>query len=203
MVRSMTRKKRPARRDAGRPRGAPIAEAVLARTLEELAAVGLEGLSIERIAKAAEVNKTSIYRRWPTREALVAAALEGIAADVGSQLADTGSLRGDLLHLATQVAAHVSRPEGRALLRAAFAESAEESVAELAAQQLAGRGGPLRTLVVRARARGEWRSGVSGQQLVSMLVGAILHRVLLEHAAVSKRWLEGLVDLALLGALPR
>ena len=48
MVRCMTGKKRPKRRDAGRPRGAPVARAVLRETLEELATSGLEGLSVER-----------------------------------------------------------------------------------------------------------------------------------------------------------
>ena len=45
----MKPKKPVARRDAGRARGAPIAEAVLASTLAELATSGLEGLSVERI----------------------------------------------------------------------------------------------------------------------------------------------------------
>ena len=74
----MARHKRIARRDAGRARGAPIVEAVLTRTLEELAQAGLEGLSVERIARRAEVNKTSVYRRWPSRGELVAAALEQV-----------------------------------------------------------------------------------------------------------------------------
>src|SRR5690242_7791444 len=85
----------PRRRDAGRPRGQPITEAVLDRTLEELASFGVAKLSVSRIARAADVNKTSVYRRWPTREALVAAALERVHERLASQLQDTGSLRGD------------------------------------------------------------------------------------------------------------
>lgn len=200
----MKRTQRVTRRDAGRARGAPIAEAVLTRTLEELATAGLEGLSVERIARRAEVNKTSVYRRWPTREALVAAALEGILDDVASNVPDTGSLRGDLLGLLGRVARFVGQPAGRAVVRAALSESAEASVAALAAARLSQQaGGPVRDLVARARARGEWRRGVSAEQLVSMLVGAILHRAMLEHGSLTKRWLGSLVDLALHGVLPR
>ena len=55
-------KKKP-RRDAGRPRGEPIEAVVLARTLEELVEHGVDGASIDRIARAASVNKTSVYRQ--------------------------------------------------------------------------------------------------------------------------------------------
>lgn len=179
-------------------------EAVLTRTLEELATAGLEGLSVERIARRAEVNKTSVYRRWPTREALVAAALEGILEDMGSQVPDTGSLRGDLLGLLGPLMEFMGSPTGRAVVRAALSESAASSVAELASRRLKQQSkSPVRALVARARARGEWRAGVKGEQFVFALVGAILHRAMLEHAGLTRRWLGSLVDLMLLGVLPR
>lgn len=176
----------------------------MTRTLEELATVGLEGLSVERIARAAEVNKTSIYRRWPTREALVAAALEGVLDSVAAQAPDTGSLRGDLLGLLEPVVDFLGQPTGKAVVRAAFAESSASSVAAMAARRLEQQAtGPVRALVARARARGEWRAGVKGEQLLFMLVGAAIHRAMLEHAELTKRWLGSLVDLALQGVLPR
>lgn len=188
--------RRKQRRDAGRARGAPIVEAVLTRTLEELATSGLAGLSVERVAQRAGVNKTSVYRRWPTKEALVAAALEGILEDVAMKAPDTGSLRGDLLGLLEPVVALVSQPIGLAVLRAALSESSASSVSALAARKLGERStSPVRALVARARKRGEWRKGANGEQLIFMLIGAILHRVLLEHAPLSKRWLGSLVDL--------
>lgn len=200
----MGTKRRTPRRDAGRPRGAPIADAVLAATLRELASAGVEGLSIERIARDADVNKTSIYRRWPTRESLVAAALEGVAAQAAGHLLDTGSLRGDLLALLGMVSELVGSPLGRGLLRAALTESTEAAVAALAADQM-GRGtvGPARAIVTRAKARGEWARGTRGEMVVHALVGAVIHRVALEHGSVDRRWLGSLVDLMLRGALPR
>jgi AcrR family transcriptional regulator len=199
----MNRKQRVTRRDAGRARGAPIVEAVLTRTLEELATAGIEGLSVERIARKAEVNKTSIYRRWPTREALVAAALEGISRQMAMQVPDTGSLRGDLLGVLGPIAQLLGSPVGRGLVRAALSESSESSVADLAGRLSQETTRPTHTLMERARARGEWRAGVSDEQLVFMLVGAMLHRVMLEHADLSPEWLESLVDLVLFGVLPR
>jgi AcrR family transcriptional regulator len=204
MVASMSRKQRAPRRDAGRARGAPIVDTVLARTLEELAVHGHEGLSVERIAKSAQVNKTSVYRRWPTREALVAAALEGVLGSVSARVPDTGSLRGDLIGLLTPVAALFEEPIGRAVLRAALAESTAGAMSAVAARQLETQtSAPVRALVARAKARGEWRSGVQGEQLMFLLVGALIHRALLEHQELSARWLAGLVDLVLHGVTPR
>lgn len=80
------------RRDAGRARGEPIVDSILEHALVELSREGLDGLSIDRIARAAAVNKTTIYRRWPTREALVAAALGRILIDRSLKSPDTGSL---------------------------------------------------------------------------------------------------------------
>jgi AcrR family transcriptional regulator len=77
---------------------------VLARTLEELVAHGIEGANVDRIARAAEVNKTSVYRRWPTKEALVAAALERVADRLGVELPDEGSLVSELRTLGRTVA---------------------------------------------------------------------------------------------------
>lgn len=198
------RRKPSPRRDAGRPRGEPIAAAVLAETLEELATAGMEGLNIERIARRAEVNKTTIYRRWPTREALVAAALGDVKQQLVTGLPDTGSLRGDLIALLKPFADMLGQATGRALVRAAFAESADSNLAWLAMAQLADEeAGPLQALVARARARGEWARGADVSQLVFMLIGATIHRAMLEHAPTTERWLAALVDRALLGVLPR
>lgn len=55
-------------REAAGGRGEPIADVVLERAIEEFAAVGMAALRVDQVARAAEVNKTSVYRRWPTRE---------------------------------------------------------------------------------------------------------------------------------------
>jgi AcrR family transcriptional regulator len=194
--------RRPVRRDAGRARGATVAAAVLACTLEELASAGLEGMSLERIARRAEVNKTSIYRRWPTRGALVAAALEGVLDGLAAAPPDTGSLRGDLLALLGAVASLLQAPVGLAVARAALSAQAAPEVAALAGRKLReGAKDPLRALVARAKQRGEWRAGADGVLLVNGLIGALLHRALLEHAPLSPRWRTALVEQALLGVL--
>ena len=197
----MRNKKR--RRDAGRPRGEPIVDAVLEHTLAELTQFGIAGLSIDRVAKKADVNKTSVYRRWPTREALVGAALERVLVDVAALVPNTGSLRGDLLGILTPVSLLLTTDLGKAVLRAALTDSTSASVSALLTRQLESTSKPMRAVVERACARKEWQEGTDPKQLVFMLVGACIHRALLEHEALSKRWLEKLVDLAVNGVKPR
>ncbi len=192
------------RRDAGRPRGAPIHEAVLEATLAELATHGIAGLSVDRIARAAEVNKTSVYRRWPTRESLVAAALLRVLEDVSLELVDTGTLRGDLRIVAETVARVLEQPVGQALVRAAFASSEASELVLLATRRLQNQAvDPVREMVKRAQARGEWQREVSPETLLGALVGAILHRAMLERRATTKAWLASLVELLVVGVAPR
>ncbi|MET8759526.1 TetR/AcrR family transcriptional regulator [Lentzea sp. NPDC004782] len=189
----------PRRRDAGRPRGASVVAAILTAVRAELAETGLEGLSVDRVARRAEVNKTSVYRRWPTKEALVAAAMDGLRTDFAAS-PDTGSLRGDLHALATPIADLLSRPEGTALARAAISSGAASDIASLAAHRMSEQVSPVFAIAERARDRGEWRDDADPHQVIFTLVGAILHRVLLEHADPTGPWLDSLVELVHRGA---
>src|SRR5258707_15817170 len=73
-------------------------EAVLAATSELLSEAGLGGVSVDAVSKRSGVAKTTIYRHWPSRTALLLEA----GAKMGSrpEAPDTGSLRGDLTVLA-------------------------------------------------------------------------------------------------------
>ena len=170
-----------------------MVDAVLARTLEELAEHGVEHASVERIARAAEVNRSSVYRRWPTREALVTAALARVAQGIHDTLPDQGSLRADLVALATRVGALLHSAPGRALVQAAVAHAGDPP--PLAPDEVPA-------IVARARARGEWREAVAPEQVLALLVGALLHRTMLERAAVDPAWIEGVVDVLVVGVRP-
>lgn len=85
-------------RKAGRPRSDQSHQAILEATLALFAEVGLQGLSIEAIAEQAGVGKTTIYRRWSSKEDILKDALDLLRA--GTFLPDTGTIRGDLLYIA-------------------------------------------------------------------------------------------------------
>jgi AcrR family transcriptional regulator len=66
--------------------------------MAELARVGFPGLTIEGVARAANVNRTTIYRRWPSKGALLLAVIEPLLERFDRD-PDIGSLDGDLLSL--------------------------------------------------------------------------------------------------------
>ena len=103
---SKTNKKTP-----GRPRSVKSHQAIIKATLELLGEVGFQAMSIEAISTRARVGKTTIYRRYDSKEELVADAIESIRQDV--IIPDTGNLYSDLDELVEKAAQITLSPIGR------------------------------------------------------------------------------------------
>ena len=103
-------------RRLGRPRSAGVDEALLDATLQLAGEVGINGMSMDDLAQRAGVSKATIYRRWPSKEALV---LDALASAIRPfDLVDTGSVRGDLeMYLARARSPHADRPLQRRAAR--------------------------------------------------------------------------------------
>ncbi|WP_333486806.1 TetR/AcrR family transcriptional regulator [Nonomuraea corallina] len=97
-----------------RRRGEELASAIYRATLDELAESGYAKLTMERVAERARASKASLYRRWPTRVALVMDSVYHSLPAV-SEVPDTGSLRGDLLALLRGMADILAGPAGEAM----------------------------------------------------------------------------------------
>jgi len=134
------------------PRSHQVVEKVREATMAELARVGFPGLTIDGVAKAANVNRTTIYRRWPSKGALLLAVLEP-GLERFDHNPDTGSLGGDLLALMLMIAESAALPEGQAVHRAVGSTSDElkELVDTVNDRALDA----FRRAFDRARARGE------------------------------------------------
>ncbi len=100
----------------GRPKDPSIEPRVVRAAVEELAEHGVGGFSFNRVAQRADVDKRSIYSRWPNRRDLLTEALSSLVADVHQ--AATGTLRGDLEALMPTVAEVFSAPRTDILIRA-------------------------------------------------------------------------------------
>jgi AcrR family transcriptional regulator len=110
-------KSRNPRNAAGRPRSPVVDQAILSAALELFIEHGVAGASIEKIAKRAGVGKTSIYRRWSSREALLAQAIEAFRNATGytTELLDRTPPR-DLVKLLIDACEIIARPEIRKLM---------------------------------------------------------------------------------------
>lgn len=176
---------------------------VLDLTLQQLAQVGFERLSVPEVAALAGVNKTSVYRRWPTKAELVRAALAHSMAHV-RDIPDTGALRTDLIALVGVVAAFVTSARGMGVVRTVFADGDTPEVRAMAASMWQEAGGEIPGHIIeRAVLRGELPAGADVELLLFTLAGALLHRVFIERADADEAFAGRLVDLVLYGAVRR
>src|ERR1700726_4260149 len=90
----------------GRPRDAAVDQRVLEVAWDLLLTGGYAGLNVDEVAERAAVAKTTLYRRWPTKDHLAVAVAAGILGEV--PIPDTGDLRRDLTEFAAALAASLN-----------------------------------------------------------------------------------------------
>jgi AcrR family transcriptional regulator len=168
--------------------------------MEELAHTGYTALRIDDVAARAGVNKTTVYRRWPTKEDLVRAALLSVGGDDNMCAPDTGSLRTDLLAVARKIVAIGSSPRGRSMTRVIVAEGPDSELMKIARSLRDGHEAVPRAMIEAAQARGELAPGVDPWLLLSVFGSAIHERLFLSNEIVDDAYLNSLIDLLLVGA---
>jgi AcrR family transcriptional regulator len=189
-------------RTAGRPRSAEADQAILEATLRFLVEQGYDAMSIESIAAAAGVGKTTIYRRYPSKRELVVAAVLSIAENF--QLPpDSGSVRVDLLacmHQAFEIFRTGSAFSimGTLLVR----ERDDPELMDLFRREIiAPRMEAIGRLFRRGIDRGEIRAGISIPLVLQMLAGTIFARHI-SGSPEDEGWMESLVDTLFEGLKP-
>jgi AcrR family transcriptional regulator len=195
-------------RKPGRPRSAQANQAILSATLEELTEVGYEALSIEAVAARAGVGKTTIYRRWPSKDELVIAATETIRVHV--PVPNTGNLRDDLLTLARgALEVGIAYPRIQKLFARTLGEakSKPEVFQAVLDRLIRPRIQGFIELVERAKARGEVRQDLETHLVLSIIMGPVVYEWVLGaivHGFVATPDLaDQMVDAILHGIAPR
>ncbi|MBW0088656.1 TetR/AcrR family transcriptional regulator [Pseudonocardia sp. KRD-184] len=184
------------RRPGGRT--ARVTAAVRAATVAALTEHGWNGLAVEDVAARAGVNKTTIYRRWGGRDALVADILLA-AADQRIAPPDTGTLRGDLVAFVRQVRDALVAPANRALMSTLAGGGHDSSLAELGRRYWAARFARARPMVERAVARGELAADVDADALIVRVVGPVWFGVFGPRTDVDDAFVEDCVEIVLRG----
>jgi AcrR family transcriptional regulator len=187
------------RRPGGR--SARVRQAVLDAAFAELGEKGYGGLSIEAVALRSGVAKTTVYRRWPTRDELVADALDS-RSDRNEPVPDTGSLRGDLKEFCEGVRNKLTSNHGKAMLKslvAAVDQSPE--IVETVQRFWRERRDVGGNLIERWKGRGVLSPETDADLLVEVILAPIYLRVLLPGGPLTADVLERFIDLALDGVL--
>lgn len=188
-------------RPPGRPRSARAHEAILEAALSLLAEGGAEAMTMEGIAERAGVSKSTVYRRWKRPEEVLAAAVEGLVAEIA--IPDSGSLREDLLRLMRRAVALYRGPTGRMMPGLVAAMDAHPAVASAVRDGfLAARRRALREVLERGVARGELRPDADRELALDVLGGPLFYRLLVTGGPLDDRLAAGTVDLLLRGLAP-
>ena len=167
----------------------------LAATIDELAESGYAALTLDAVATRAGVHKTTLYRRWGTREALVLDAMLALAGE-RIEIADTGSLAGDLMALATTSARTAGSPQGQAVVRAVVAAGAhDEPLADASHRFWTERLALDGEIVERAIARGEIPAGTDPRTVIEAVLGPIYFRLLVTAEPPEPEFIERIVAL--------
>jgi AcrR family transcriptional regulator len=180
------------------PRVARTRATVLGAAIELLAERGYSGFSVEGVVQRTGVAKTTLYRHWPTRDDLLAAAIARL--DGAGPLPDTGSVRQDLLDLLARrvQAAHTSQWE-RCMPALVEAAAHHPELAAMIARLTSQILGQVETLLGRGIERGELRDDLDPQLAASALIGPIVFRRLLLHEAPTLQRVTAVIDLLMQG----
>lgn len=178
-------------------RGPKVRAAVLAATVTELSEHGYAAFTVENVARRTGVHKTTVYRRWPDRDTLIAEALaDSVAAEI--PIPDTGSIEDDLRALARSLVGWIGSPAGRAVLAVMLpgnmgAPMPSDPVRHVFRDRI------RRTLpvVTRAVARGELPAQTDPAELVKALVAPIYLRALITGETVDDRTADRAAAVAL------
>ena len=188
----------PRRRLGGRSER--VVNDVLRATAGEIARVGYGALRVEDVAAIANVNKTTIYRRWPTKPELVAAAVRALA-DAPKPLPDSGDLRADLLELLARALRRAATPEGQAVVRMLIHELDHPEVAAVVRTLRAESRKPWLAVLDRAVTRRDLAVGTDthlvADTILNVLVSRRVHR---KYDQLSEAYFVAMIDLVLTGA---
>ena len=186
-------------RRPGRPRSAAADGAILRATLELLLEGGYRGLSMEHVATRAGVGKATLYRRYGSREELVADAVRHLNQEIPPP--DTGTVGGDIVALAGAVLAAAGRVGAATFMPRMLADAADDADMHAIFYEnlVAPRREVMAKVLRRGVARGELREDLDIELAVDLLAGPWVYRLLISGGELPDIDPQALLDLVLSG----
>lgn len=182
-------------------RGEHARDRVLQAALVIAAEDGLGALTMEAVARRAGASKATLYRRWPSREALLVDAMGSSFRPVPAAL--TGETHHDLVALVRSGEALVARqPFGRLLAAVIAAAEEDRALASVHDELTERRRQPFREVLERALARGEIAPDADLELATDLLGAPLFYRRFVAHRPPPAGYAESLVDTVLRGLAP-
>jgi AcrR family transcriptional regulator len=175
------------------PRVVVSRERVLTTTLDLLTEAGLDELSIDEISRRSGVAKTTIYRHWPNRSALVVDACSRLTDGEGAP-PDTGSLEGDVRAILTNIAELLGTARWSSIVPS-IVDVAEHdpAFADIHSRIQRGHAAPLRAALDRAALRCEIPSTADRDAIAAALLGPLFYRRWFSREVIDTTFLEMII----------
>jgi AcrR family transcriptional regulator len=173
----------PQPRTSGRRRGRPPSvqahRAILDAARELLGQQDLAHLNLEQVAARAGVGKATIYRHWPTRQALALELVLELAGRI-TPVRDRGDTRAELIAMLDATIRVLTHSPLGPVLEALFSELAlDPQVADPFRRQVVqARRAAVAAVLQRGIVRGSIRPDVDLDLATELLVGPIYYRIL-------------------------
>lgn len=161
-----------------RRRGPVLERAILEAALEQLSTVGWSGLTMEGVAAGAQTGKAAVYRRWPSKEDLVADALQAGLPTL-DEAVDHGGIREDLLQFCRRLRDAMYSRSGfalRSVLHECDNAAAERFHGVIVRQVIEPSTQLFREVVRRGVTRGDVRPDATGDLVCDVIPGLMMYR---------------------------
>jgi AcrR family transcriptional regulator len=187
----------------GRPREERVDRAIIAAALDLMAEFGISELRMDQVAERAGVGKAAIYRRFQSKDEMVAAAISDLVSEIA--VPDSGSTRTDLVALMREaVVLYRKSIAGKLMPSLVDAMRRDQSLARVVREDfLAGRRAALQQVLDRGIARGDLRAELDVELTLDVLAGPLFYRLLITGGPLDERLVQGVVDLILESNKPK
>jgi AcrR family transcriptional regulator len=187
----------------GRPRDQARDLDLMAAALDLVAEVGYDRVSMEAVATACSASKATIYRRWPSKAALVAAAL-GCRKKHPQLVTFSGDLRRDMLDGLVAMAQSIQDDDINLLVGLLGAMRTDPELArELRTQMVTDQREAAQAWTLQAIEAGQLRPGTDLTLVQQIGPALVLSRLLVTGEPVDEEFCKNLVDQVLLPLVRR
>jgi AcrR family transcriptional regulator len=181
-------------RRPGRPRNDTLQRKILKTALEQVFASGFCEVSVESIAAGAAVGKTTVYRRWPNKAAVI---MDAFLMEVEPNTVFPPKARAiDSLYAQMLSQVKVFRGKYGILIRALIGEAQLDPDMREAFRErwIMPRRRKLKTVIEEAMRQGDFRKDIDLEYTMDMLYAPIYYRLLTGSGPISDSFVHGLLE---------
>ncbi|WP_433154564.1 TetR/AcrR family transcriptional regulator [Actinomadura nitritigenes] len=178
-----------------------VTTAIATAMFDELAETGYARMSVDAVARRAGVGKAAVYRRWPSKQAMLLDLLAAAVRRSVPEVPDSGSLTGDVRGFLDVIIAQVADPRIKRIALDMMAEATRNP--ELGAALREAVAGPRRAaadaVLRRGIERGELPADIDRELGLDLLISPLLGRLLLTGSPVDDAYLTRLTTVIAAG----